>query len=542
VRSGIYAKLANSSELSGIIGGIGRIDTNSRSVTFVTTAINGAQRGMTVKFVVRLAIAIATLISSAILCSGQSPDIGPSSRRTAPSASLSPHATAQPSLLPPVSTVGSWISDREDVVMPRALPPIDSPGVMVDDSDAENAWCDPCEENGMSCDDAGLGPHRQCNDLWTEVHAHRRIFVDADYLYWRTKGNPLPPLVTTSAPGTFQTEAGVLGPGGTNTPNTMTIFGNQNVDSRFHGGERINFGYWLIDGEFLGIEGQYLNLGPTSTTFNATSNDANGNPILARPFINVNPALPNPREDAQLIGFPNFNGVPGSNVTGAVNIRTTTNVQSAGTLLRQLIWIDFTRNRRLEIIGGYRFFRLDDSVTFDDNFTLPAGPFNAPIDFVGRDQWNARNQFHGGEIGLKAQSIHCRFMFEGLAKCAFGNNTEHVSINGFTTATTLGQSVTTPGGLLTQPTNIGNYRRDTFAVLPEANLNVRYDLARNLRLTAGYTFLYINRVQRSGDAIDRALNPTQIGGTLTGPARPAFSFHDSTYYAHGLNAGLEYRW
>jgi hypothetical protein len=321
----------------------------------------------------------------------------------------------------------------------------------------------------------------------------------------------------------------------------MTIFGNQNVDSRFRSGGRINFGYWLIDGEFLGIEGQYFALGPANTSFVATSNDNNGNPILARPFVDVNPALPNPRENAQLIGFPNFNGVLGSNLTGAINIRTTSNVQSAGALLRQLIWIDFTRNRRLEIIGGYRFFRVDDSVTIDDAFSLPPGNPQA-IDFVGRDQWIAHNQFHGGEIGLKGQSLHGRLMLEGVAKCAFGNNTELVNINGFTTATTLGQSVTVPGGLLTQPTNIGNYRRDVFAVLPEANLNLRYDLGRNVRLTVGYSFLYINRVQRSGDAIDRSLNPTQIGGTLVGPARPAFTFHDSTYYAHGLNAGLEYRW
>ena len=117
-----------------------------------------------------------------------------------------------------------------------------------------------------------------------------------------------------------------------------------------------------------------------------------------------------------------------------------------------------------------------------------------------------------------------------------------VEINGATTETTLGQSVTTVGGLLTQPTNIGTYHRNVFSILPETNLNLRYDLAHNLRLTVGYTFLYMNHVQRSGDAIDRTLNPTQIGGTLIGPARPAFSFHDSGFYAQGVNAGLEYRW
>ncbi len=456
----------------------------------------------------------------------------------AASAALSSGPTAQPSLLPPVSTDGSWVSDREEISPPRALPPVDSIGVMVDDSAAADAWSNPYDQDAMP---AGDGPGgRPCsNDLWNEVHSHRRIFVQTDYLSWWTKGNPLPPLVTTSTPGTFQTEAGVLPV----NANTSILFGNQNVDTQQRNGGRINFGYWLIDGEFLGIEGQYFGLEQANTTFNAISNDANGNPILARPFINVNPIFLTPREDAQLIGFPGFMlpGVSG-NLIGGLSVRTTSNVQSADALLRQLIWIDFTRNRRLEVIGGYRFFRVDDSVTFNDNFTIPAGTITAPIDIVGQDQWRARNQFHGGEIGLKGQSYHGRFMLEGLAKCAFGNNTELVNINGFTTATTLGTSVTTVGGLLTQPTNIGMYRRDVFAVLPEANVQLRYDLAHNLRLSVGYSFLYINRVQRSGDAIDRTLNPTQIGGTLAGEPRPAFSFHDSTFYAHGLNAGLEYRW
>ena len=59
----------------------------------------------------------------------------------------------------------------------------------------------------------------------------------------------------------------------------------------------------------------------------------------------------------------------------------------------------------------------------------------------------------------------------------------------------------------------------------------------------GYTFIYINRVQRSGDAIDTTVNPTQInGGTLVGQASPAFAYHDSGFWIHGVNAGFEYRW
>jgi hypothetical protein len=56
-------------------------------------------------------------------------------------------------------------------------------------------------------------------------------------------------------------------------------------------------------------------------------------------------------------------------------------------------------------------------------------------------------------------------------------------------------------------------------------------------------FVYNNRVQRSGDAINLNLNPTQInGGTLDGSPQPSFNSTDTTWYAHGATAGVEYRW
>ena len=65
----------------------------------------------------------------------------------------------------------------------------------------------------------------------------------------------------------------------------------------------------------------------------------------------------------------------------------------------------------------------------------------------------------------------------------------------------------------------------------------------NIRATLGYTFLYINRVQRSGNAIDLNVNPTQFnGGMRVGPADPAFVGSDDTWWAHGVTGGIEYRW
>lgn len=401
---------------------------------------------------------------------------------------------------------------------------------------------------------AGLCGPLWCSDLYNDVHAHRRTYFQVDYMALWAQGNPLPALVTTSPLGTPQSQAGVLPVSAT----TSILFGGDRVDTDMRNGGRINLGYWLVDGEFLGIEGQYFNVETGTTTFNATSNfssDPNAQ-ILARPFFNVMPSMGGPREDSLIIAFPDgfVLDTPAGPATGvldgSIDIRTTSNIQSANALMRKLVWIDFTMQRRVDLLLGYRFFRLDDSVTIRDrSFFNGAGPAVGPItqEFIGEDQFSASNQFHGGEIGLKAQQYHGRLSLEFVGKCAFGNNRQSTYINGSTTETTTTAggtaSRTYAGNLLTQPTNIGTYQRDVFAVLPEANVNLRWDITCNLRGTIGYTFLYTNRVQRSGDAIDLNVNPTQIGGEpLEGQAAPIFVSTDSGWWAHAATAGLEYRW
>ena len=387
------------------------------------------------------------------------------------------------------------------------------------------------------CDPDHFGLHCQFNNLWADVHAHRRLWFQLDYLQWRTKGNSVPALVTSSPPGTPQSEAGVLPDSAT----TTTLFGNGRLDQQFRQGGRINFGYWLMDGEYCGIEGQYFGFAPAHTDFNASSNQF---PICA-PFLNVDPALVTPRQDASLVGFPGIVIGPATgDLTGNVNVHTSSNIQGANAMYRRLIWIDFTSQQRLDWIVGYRFFRLDDSVTIntDSTFNPTSGPI-AQTQFIAQDQFGAINQFQGGDIGLKGQCYWWRLSIELVGKCAFGANFEKATINGSNSVSTLGQTTTNVGGLLAQPSNIGTYTKNVFAVLPEADANLRFDITTNIRATLGYSFLYMNRVQRLGDTIDTTLNPTQInGGTLIGQAAPTFAWHQTTFWAQGANAGIEVRW
>jgi hypothetical protein len=413
---------------------------------------------------------------------------------------------------------------------------------------SDQACDEGCGPDGEPCayGVAPLGHGHFVTDLWEEVHSHKRVYFQLDYMSMWVKGNQLPPLVTTSPLGTPQAQAGVLPESAT----TSILFGGDRVDIDQRNGGRINLGYWLIDGEFLGVEGQYFALEPGHTTFDATSIFSDGiqpgDQILARPFYNVDPNLPQPRQDAAIVAFPDpFTLLQWQGpLDGSIDIKTTSRLQSAGALLRKLVWMDFTSRCRLDLLLGYRFMRYDDSVIINDAWDfIPNSGFFGPIHFNSQDTFSATNEFHGGEIGIKAQKYWGPLSAEIVAKCAFGNNHQQMYIDGSNTIISGGSSSTTAGGLLAQPTNMGTYDRNVFAILPEGDVNLRLDLTPRLRATVGYTYVYMNRVQRSGEAINTTVNPTQLsGGTLQGPAEPSFTFNSTPFWAQGITGGIEYRW
>src|SRR5437016_5621489 len=73
--------------------------------------------------------------------------------------------------------------------------------------------------------------------------------VRGEYLGWWTNGNHLPPLVTTSPPGTARLEAGVLGTNG-----VQTLFGDRFIDTGVRSGGRVTMTRWLEDAEDTAVE------------------------------------------------------------------------------------------------------------------------------------------------------------------------------------------------------------------------------------------------------------------------------------------------
>ncbi len=399
--------------------------------------------------------------------------------------------------------------------------------------------CGDC--NGSGCSSCGgkgggeIGSDEDCyryGSFWEVVHSGRRYWVETQALGWFAKGQYLPALATTSPVGTPQGQAGVLG-----APNTNIVFGQERVDDDIRTGGRINFGMWLIDGQFLGVVGDYYALEEQQSQFGLGSV---GDPILARPFYNTELGI----QDAAELAFPGFVDVFGQmlNLSGSVTVETHSRVQSAGVSLRKPTYVSFLGNYRMNLLGGYRFFRLNEGVRISDSVAPQGGFFVPGTTFDSFDNFDTENEFHGGEIGVMLEIRRCRWTFEFLTRVALGNMRQTVEIDGASSIFDTVNTVVTPGGLLTQPTNIGTYVNDEFSVIPEAGIKVGLQLTDSMKVSFGYNYIYISNVARLGGQIDSGVNVSQIdGGALVGQPRPAPRLNDTDFWLQGGTASLEMR-
>ncbi len=377
-----------------------------------------------------------------------------------------------------------------------------------------------------------------------------RLWGSAEYLLGFRKSRYLPPLVTTSPPGTPAGDAGVLG-----LASTTVLFGGDGVEDNPQSGVRGEIGVWLDQAARIGVGGSYTGLEDDLVRFSASSD---GSTILARPFFNT--LLD--QQASQWVAFPGL-------VSGLVNVQSENEVYATEVFLRQQIGLwpgqppvlflaDSLAMRvrslfgfpgtqvvsvheyhtpagapvtRLDLITGYQFSYVDDSLSITNSLVSldPAflGQIGTTLDAF--DRFDARNEFHGGTLGLKSVSHFGRWSLTMLGKVALGNMHQIVAIDGHTVvAVPAGPSAESAGGLLAQPSNMGRYDRDRFAVIPEARIMLNYNLTPRVNLGVGYDFIYWNRVVFAGDQVDTRVDVTQ---TL---ADPAFTFREGDFFVHAV--------
>jgi len=128
-----------------------------------------------------------------------------------------------------------------------------------------------------------------------------------------TNGTKLPPLVHHQPPGHPRGPGGVL-------PAATILYGDQTIGDDGRGGLRATIGTWLDACHVWNLEFDYFMLGRQDNGF--TSGFSTGNPILARPFFNVETNA----QASELVAYTN-------QVEGTVAVGATNNFYSVGTLL-----------------------------------------------------------------------------------------------------------------------------------------------------------------------------------------------------------------
>jgi hypothetical protein len=329
-----------------------------------------------------------------------------------------------------------------------------------------------------------------------------------EYLIWFSRGRNTPPLVST----------GPLNGAGT------VLFGNDPVGTNLRNGGRVTFSHLFADG-ITSADVRFWGLEDGSQGFHTNSATT---PVFGIPF---NQTFGGP-------AGPAFLPISGGGATnGFVNVVEKNDIIGADAWGRRNWFSD--QYGSLDILGGYQFTRLDDSVQMNSSFVnnaAVAGPTFTRIN----DWFRTQNEFHGGSIGFLAKAHRGAFTIETLAKVAGGNMREAVIIQGSTNA----GGLVNQGGVFTQSTNIGRVQHNHFAYIPEVNVNLVYNVTPSLRLITGYSFIYWSRVLLAGNQIDPNINTTQFGGVtpIGGPAQPVAPFARTDFWVQGLSLGGEYRW
>ena len=360
------------------------------------------------------------------------------------------------------------------------------------------------------------------------------IWGSAEYMLAFLPGSSTPPLITSSPNGVPQGTAAVLG-----QPSTSTLFGGNSISSNPYSGLRLTAGMWLSSTRGVEISGFFL--AERSTSFQAGGSGASDSVAVGRPFIDATTGK-------ETVAYSAFAGQLGG-VSAA-----TMNTSLWGTEINALFREEVSNRFQLTLLAGGRYLNLDQQLEMIDTAT-PQG--TATVPFAGllaisnpnmvrvTDSFQTRNQFLGGQLGLRSKVDVGKFEVGLGGKIAFGATRQTLTINGQSEGlASNGQLlIMTPGGLLANNSNMGSYSRTVAGIVPEFEVKVSYRVTENFSVFASYNFLYWDNVANVGNQVSRSVNlknvPTSAvyasaPGTIGAATITSSDFSVNTFMFGGL--------
>jgi hypothetical protein len=386
--------------------------------------------------------------------------------------------------------------------------------------------------------------------------------LDADYLAWFIKKNPVPvPLVTLAS---FDDAL----PGAIGQPHTRILLGKEEIGMGWMQGFEGRVKGW-IQPKF-GLEGAYFILPKVQEEKKQQTSGQPDSPNLAVPMVDVT-------------GVFGLNGIPGETIfilpgplfgapffSGSFNVHLSSRFQGAE-VNGFYAWKTEPRYV-VEWIWGLRWFQLEESLKFKISTTLVPNSTDTYNSSQFNDRFKTTNDFVASQLGIKGQCNWGFWRLEGVVKGALGASLEELAIRGssqtitgtvwFLTAGTGNETLT--GGIFAEPSNKGVHHKAPFAYAFEARVNSLLEITQNWAFDIGYTFVWISKVLRPGNQIDRNINSTRTAlaeasrattGIGSGPipfgtpasapapvgkAAPKALFKQSSFWAQGLNIGIRF--
>lgn len=384
------------------------------------------------------------------------------------------------------------------------------------------------------------------------------FWIEAEYLLWSIKKNPVPVPLLTSASNSDPL------PGAIGQPGTKVLLGQSHFHMGWMNGFRVSAGAAVYSR--FGIEGNYFLLPTTAKKKSFGTSGLLGSPDFAVPLFDVT-------------GICGLNGIPGETIFllpgpfsdgpgffGEFDFRITSRLQ--GSELNGIYHLFEGGQFYLDGIGGFRWLQLRESLIFKAKTHSIA---SSPVEFFNfSDRFFTSNNFLAAQIGIDGQYRRKKWKLEAEFKGALGAVLEQIKIKGtcrtsngnifFKTQGTANEIL--PGGIFAEPSNDGKHTKSNFAYAFEAHVNSGYKLTRNLEINVGYTFLWLSKVLRPGKQIDRKVNttltaladasrstvgigpgPIPFGNSSAapaprGPKEPSVSFKTNSFYAQGLDVGV----
>jgi len=312
---------------------------------------------------------------------------------------------------------------------------------------------------------------------------------------------------------------------------------------------RFEAGWWCDADQHLGLEASGFALPRGTAVFNAAG-DPNGQPFIARPYVNAVTGV----NSAYVVSQNFLDPALAAETTGGIRIKSSSDL--SGWEMNLVSNVYRSCNLNVQLIGGFRALMLDENLEINEAIRPIVS--DAATTFLGTtveipngvgiyDGFMAHNWFYGPQLGGRIDWQHGNLGVGLVTKVAIGVSQELVTVSGATTLLSPDvMNQTAPGGVLAQTSNMGRYLHDAFAVVPEAGLKLSYRITPGIQAHIGYTFLYWSNVARPGGQIDPNINPGLVPtdprfGTVGGPSRPSFTFHTDDFWAQGIDVGLEFR-